>query len=166
MSFKTLINGIAHLPAELVDDVDGLFSKAEAAWNKLAPAVQGALKNGSGILAVINADLTGPAEPIIAAIEAKFGVQPADVTNVLQKIAAAFNIAEADSTDLPTLIGAVQKYLSGLGGVWSFISGCGAEIAADVLNGDVNPLTIGIDLMRYVYVTKVKPLITAPATAA
>lgn len=161
MSLKTIVQGIAHIPTELVDDVESIFNKAEAAYNKLSPEIQASLKNGSGILAVINADLTGPAAPIVATIEAKFGVNPTDVTNVLQKIAVAFNIAVADSTDLPTLIAALQKYLAGLGGVWSFISGCAAEIGADVLNGDTNPLTIGIDLMRYVYVTKIKPLLAA-----
>jgi len=157
---SNVLTFIEDLPKELAEDVTSIFNKAEAAYKKLSPEVQAALKNGSGILATINADLTGPYATVLAAITAKFGINEADVISVMAGLAKAFNIAIADTSSGTALLTALQGYLGGLGGYWADICNAGASIAATILNGG-NEITIAMNVVKYVYLDLVKPLFSA-----
>lgn len=147
---------IGSLPKELEEDVTSIFNKSKAAYEKLAPELQAAIKNGSGIWAAICADKTGNAGTIVADIIAKFGISDAELLTVEQSITKAFNLASADTTtDLTTTLQAYAKSLDP--NIWPDISNAIAGIASTALNGG-NIITIGLSVVKYVYEDVVKPL--------
>jgi len=154
----SIIQFIEDLPEELVSDVKSLFNKADAAWTKLSPEVQAALKNGSGILAVINNDINGEYAPIVLVIEQKFGVTSEQVNSVLAGLAKAFNIAVQDTSSGTELLKAIQTYLSGLGTNWGAITSAAAVIGGEILNGG-SPISIAVSVIQTIYETIVKPLL-------
>lgn len=107
----------------------GLLGAAKQAYDNLPSDVQNALQHGSGILSVINSDLTAVPADVIASIQAKFpDVNVKDLQAGLFKIVHTFGLA-ADENSLEDIIVKLQTYLSSVkGSEWEGISSMAAQI--------------------------------------
>lgn len=113
-----LLQDIGHFFADL-------FSKFERAYHSLSAEEQLAAKQASGIIAVINQNLTATPDVIWGEIEKAFpGVDKASVSAALASVANTINNVSAYLPDnLENAIKAVQSYLSTFtGNKWVVIS--------------------------------------------
>lgn len=136
-----------------------LFNAAKRAWNKVEPEVQAALIHGSGVIDIINRNLTAIPADVVTLIQTKFpdldvvklqiGLQA--VTTQLTKIQAV------PDQDLATTIQNLQTYLSGLqGNFWEGASSTLAQLLSIVLAPQETIFAKVVSLTEYVYRTFIR----------
>lgn len=134
--------------------LEDLFNSAEKAWHKLEPEVQAALIHGSGVIKVINENLTATPDAVFTIIEKVFpDLTKENLQAGLTKISAGLAIAEGvDNPDLLTLIKNLQTYLSGLKGkFWEGASSTLAQLLTIALTPNETPFAKVVQFIEYVF---------------
>jgi hypothetical protein len=132
---------------------DIFHNGADKLWSELTPEEQAALKQGSGIVAIINAHLKDVPTVIEDAIKTEF--PEIDFTTLETEIVT---IAKDLNLTLPTLdftgaITAIQAYLSSkVGTKWEWASSALAELITVALSPTTLFQKVSV-LMEYVYNT-------------
>jgi|GEM_PF-2160812 len=113
-----------------------LFNAAARTWANVSPEVQDALKQGSGILDIINKHVTESPDIVIRLIQHAFpNVDRESLLVGLRAVTEGLNIADGIvDNDLNETVNRLQKYLSGLKSeraqFWAGISSLAAKLLA------------------------------------
>lgn len=154
MSVLTFIESIG-------DFFVGLFNKVEKAWKQLSPEIKAATLQASGIIAIINANVSATPAVIWSLIETQFpGITQESVTSAIVKANNTVNAVNtvADTASFEEALLAIQKYLSGLeGNKFIIVVKTVVTLLADVFApGETIIQKIEL-VLEYVYQELVKP---------
>lgn len=149
---------------------NALFHATRDAWNKLPPATQKGLLNGSGILHIINLGIDADPKAVIATIQAEYPSENLDVVYTgLVAVCKFYNILPSTApADLEGVVVILQKFLKTLEtGIWPNVMNAAAGILATILSGQGTPFEIVATLLQFVYTNFIKPkivtIVTLPA---
>lgn len=137
-----------------------LFNAAKRTWNKLEPEVQTALVHGSGVIDIINRNLSAIPADIITLIQTKYpDLDVIKLKTGLQAVTTQLTKIEAiPDQDLTKTIQNLQAYLSGLQGkFWEGASSTLAQLLSIVLAPEETIFAKIASLIEYVYRKKVNP---------
>lgn len=126
---------------------DIFSSAAKKLWESLSESDQSALKNGSGVLKVINDNIDKAPEEIKQIIEEKYPEVPLET---IAELAAHFNLIVGDKVE--DAIAALQEWLkSKEGTVWENAMNIAAQTLSFFLSGKEGRPGIFAALMEKVY---------------
>lgn len=130
----------------------GLFKSAKKTFEQLTPEQQEALKNGSGIIALINTELGKTPAEVRASIKEQFpNLDEATLETSLFQIAHAFNLTPKVG-NLEDCIYLLQTYLSlQKGNTWDGITHAAASLLAIFLAPAGTKFAAVSSLIEYVY---------------
>ena len=136
---------------------DIFHQSAEKLWNDLTPEEQASLKNGSGVINVINKHLSDTPETIKEAITQEFpGLDPTAVETSLLDICKHLNITPP-TVDLNGAIESIKTYLSSKSGrVWEWASSALAELLSAIFAPNTTAFAKISTLVEYAYRTFIK----------
>lgn len=162
MSLKSILTAIEHFPAQAIAAISTLFNSAQKAWTHLSPEIQDGLKQGSGVIATINAMLNSPFAEVVTAITTKFGISADVLQSWLQKAAAYLKIGEdLNNADIETLITNFQAYFKAQDkATWQKVSSLAAQFIAALAVPGGTPFSIIVSFIEIAY-GEVKELLAA-----
>jgi hypothetical protein len=141
-----------------------LHDTIEAAYNKLKEVEKIAVKDASGYIAIINANLDKAPDFVYEIIQQKF-------PEVTKEAVAAFvnnvnvQILKVDANtpdDFEGALSKLQAYLSKYeGNTWIALTRAVVSVGADFLSGGVTPIVAIETVLEYVYRNFVKPKVEA-----
>jgi len=127
-----------------------IFSATRRAWNHLPTNIQDQIKNGSGIINILQQYIGQDPKLTIATLQANISIDLDTLYSTLS-ILAKFWKLNVPAT-LEDLIVVIQTYLKGLQDTeWDRVLSTGAQILADVLTGTTTPFGIIASVIEFVY---------------
>jgi len=136
-----------------------LFNSVAKAWNKLEPKVQDALLQGSGVISIINQNLTATPDVVFDLIEKKFPDLTKDkLTEALGEVTDKLKVVQdIEDADLLTTIKNLQAYFSGFQGkFWEGTASAASQLLSIALSPDDTPFAKIAMFIEFVYRKKIK----------
>lgn len=162
LNIKTIkmSNIITKIITKVETDVTELFNAAEGEYLKLAPEVRAAAATASGIIAIVNKEVSAVPSDVWALIQTKYpNVSQESVTAVLIKANNVVNGANALALNatFDEALAALNAYLQTLSGnVWITVIKAIVAIAVDVLTPGTVIQKVEL-VLEYIYQNLVKP---------
>jgi hypothetical protein len=130
---------------------EGLFNAARKTYNKLSDEQKAALVHGSGLVAIINANIEGTPADVRAMIATKHpNLDIEKLEAALFKVAQSFGITDLQSAD--DAIAAIQGHLSGLSGkTWAVASHAAASLFSALFAPQETKVATIVSLIEFVY---------------
>lgn len=138
----------------------------ESLYNNLHDTEKTAVKDASGWIAIINANLQGAPDFVFDLIQKKFpGVTKDSAAGTLNKVNAALMKMDADTPDnFEGALGKLQSYLSKYeGNTWIAMTKAVVTVLADVFLKGASPIQSIETVLEYVYRTFIKGKVAAVA---
>lgn len=127
-----------------------IFSATRRAWNHLPPAIQEQIKNGSGIINILQQYIGQDPKLTIATLQANLNVNLDLLYSSLSVLANYWKLTVPAT--LEELIIVIQSYLKSLqDSEWDRVLSTGAQVIADVLTGSSTPFGIISTVIEFVY---------------
>jgi hypothetical protein len=155
MSLKTFFGKVG-------DFFSHIFDGAKKTWDKLEPAIQSAMVDASGIIAVINQKIDATPDELKALIQEKFPNLPLEkIEEGVRKAAEGVGAGvDATSGDLTHMLEVLQAKLQSVkaedGSKWAGLSSLGAKLIAVALAPKGTKWGVFESLMEFVFRTFVK----------
>jgi hypothetical protein len=146
----------------------GLFNAAKKQWIKLEALEQTTATYASGLIAIINKDLTQIPDEFWAVVQANFPALTKDQVTAWMNSAVKFlDIANADaSLSFEDALAALQAYLSKhTGNAWIVATQGLVGVFLTVISPNISDIQKITSIMEYIYLDIVKPLIHGVAPA-
>jgi len=131
----------------------------ENLYNNLQDTEKTAIKNASGWIAIINANLQSAPDFIFNLVQQKFPeVTKESVTNTLNRLNTAILRVDANTPDdLNTALSKLQSYLGKYeGNTWIAITRAVVSVLSDILMKGASPIQTIETVLEYVYRTFIK----------
>lgn len=141
---------------KLIAGVFSIFkSSAQKIWDGLSDEEKASVKNGSGIIAVINAHISEAPEIIKDEVIAAYPNEP-DIEAKLLALCAAFGITPP-TLDLTSAIASIQTFLATKDGtLWQWASSALAQALSVIFTPDLTVFAKITTVMEYAYQTFIK----------
>ncbi len=136
-----------------------LFAGAKKTWQHVEPEVQNAMLHSTGIVDVINKNITQTPQFILELIKKQFPQLPVEkIEAMLKKAAVELKLVDDSlNPDALTTLEAIQKYLASHNGTgWALASDGVAKVIAVFLAPAGTKATTIISLLWWVYQTFIK----------
>ncbi len=133
-------------------------------YDKLHDTEKTAVKDASGWIAIINANLQATPDAVFNLIQNKFpGVTKESIAGALNKVNAAILKVDANTpNDFDAALGMLQSYLGQYeGNTWIAITKSVVTVLSDVFLKGASPIQSVETVLEYVYRTFIKGKVTA-----
>lgn len=127
-----------------------IFSATRKAWNHLPSQIQDQIKNGSGIINILQQYIGQDPKLTIATLQANLNVNLELLYSSLSVLASYWKLTVPAT--LEDLVVVIQGYLKNLqDSEWDRVLSTGAQVIADVLTGSTTPFGIISTVIEFVY---------------
>jgi len=127
-----------------------IFSATRRAWNHIPSQIQEQIKNGSGIINILQQFIGQDPKLTIATLQANLPIN-ADLLYSSLSVLANYWKLTVPAT-LEDLIVVIQEHLKSLqDSEWDRVLSTGAQVVADVLTGSATPFGIISTVIEFVY---------------